>query len=102
MSDQFALKAQLGMLNLLCLGSKQIYAHPQSLIDPIGFQAALQDPGPPSDSIDGLVESWHSRVSTFINKIAPQCPLHPCTRLALWYTDEVRTEMARADVSACM
>lgn len=92
--DHLALKAWLSTPNLPCLGS--IYAHQRSVMDPSSLQKALWDPIPPGVSLDELVEDWQSRPSEAINKTAHRCPLPPHTKLAPWYSPELRQTKLRA------
>ena len=70
-SDHFALKVRIDIPPPSCIDRENIFARPRRLMDPIGFQNALRDPMPPVDSVDDLVEVWHSWLMEAIDKIAP-------------------------------
>ena len=55
-SDHFALKVRIDTPPPPSIGREQIFAHSRRLMDPVGFQNALRDPMPSSDSVDDLVE----------------------------------------------
>lgn len=93
-SDHHVLKACVNGPPRPCLGGEPILACPWSQMDPMQFQMALQDPMPPGSLLDELVEDWQSRLSVAIDEIAPRRPLHPCSKLTPWYTQELR-EMKR-------
>ncbi|XP_077778785.1 uncharacterized protein LOC144326208 [Podarcis muralis] len=89
-SDHYALKAKIDFLLLPCLGGKPIWARPRKQMDPDRFRQALQDPAPPGDSLDDLVEDWNNRLLAAIDEIAPKRPLRPCRNRAPWFTEELR------------
>lgn len=57
-----------------CLAGELIYACPQRVMDLISFQNALWDSMFTGDSLDVLIEDWHSCLAEAIDKIAPWCP----------------------------
>lgn len=75
-------------------------------MDPSRFQDALQNPVPPGNLLDALVEDWHAWISEAINEIAPWCPLHSQKQIGPVVfpgaeEDEARTETAREEVLLC-
>lgn len=59
-------------------------------MDPFGFQNALWNPSPPSDSLDVLIENWNFHLSEGYDEIAYQCPLCFQCKLSLCNTMELR------------
>ncbi|XP_053109988.1 uncharacterized protein LOC128326693 isoform X1 [Hemicordylus capensis] len=66
--------------------------HPKRLLDPVGFQEALEgfNVGSAGDPVDALVENWNNLLTRAVDTIAPKCPLRPASKLAPWYTEDLR------------
>lgn len=81
-----SVKAQSSISPPPCLDGELIYAHPQRLMEPRGFQAALHNPNFPSHVLDDLVNDWNFQLSETIKTWHPLSP-HP--QPAFCYTEEL-------------
>lgn len=70
-SDHYLMRLGLGVAIPPCRGDEHIYAHPQKLMDPDGFQSTLQDSSSPvSSSLNELTEIWNRGLQEVIKGTA--------------------------------